>query len=755
VTLTAEPPDPKRRSRKWTVRVDGKPPEKVDPDDGTALRRACKHLGVEPGEVLAVVAEARVVEETLDGEVIPEPTVIRAWTGTAGAIEVDTFAAALDSGHQYISVSGPGWAMVDVDVLERGWSADDVERITQRAAAPVPLFAWPTRSAGYRAVFESLESAGLWCLLVHEVVNAPWVEKVELVTTTRRPPNECVEGDASCGVTDLRAALLREREAGTAHPDAVQAWLAAHGMEKGVRYPHEKCPWSPSPSHSNDSVEAYDYGVTCYRCHQRISWAALVAGSVDAEPIPAVRMALELVHWEHAQWVLAACYPAVEPVFLRAGYRALLTLLHPEPDVRQIKRLRGVWDKNRAYVRSQALWLRTVDYQHHRTLSRASLLALPWTRGIPDRVDMAEGDATLAGYAPIEPVLHLVERPTWHRDTVLVPQPVESARAELDLTRAEAEDHLREALPDVSDAWLRFAYLAVVGALRAQLRLPTPVFMYVVGETGSGKDALAAFVAGVMGTAIGELRFDTPAEFSMSIGQSLQDRCSVLWGNEAGKADGWWQKSSVILKMGATHTWRQLYVGDTVTPVRAAIMLGGSTESQTLASMPELDRRTTYLHLPGRKHNDWGPGVKRYLGVSKFETLRRTGIGASIAEAYIRAGRIDARRDEPWPEVADSLGGARLSSTDDAKERDAVVEKLWALWKAADPKRTIVDGKWTGWMRCWRAGVGDEAAAVLWDWLDPEGTTRKLRAQCASLNTVSLHGFQLRVHGRRPACRFK
>ena len=744
--ITVTPPNVKRHGSKWTIKVEGRPPEKADPNDGAQLRRACKHLGVAPADVLVAIDEAA---EEPEPEVVSEiPTMIRAWTGTEEAKDFSTFVEALDSGSAFISATGPGWSMVDVDLTDaakeshRGWTIDDVDRITRRAAAPTPAFAWPTRSGGYRAIFTSLSDAGLWCLLVSEVTCAATVKITERITVTHAPVDEFVGSDQTCGVGDLRAALLHSRDAEAAHPDAVEAWLAENRMERGIRYPHDHCPFDANHvSQGNPSVEAYDHGVHCYSCHRTAPWSALVSGGAEPDPIPAVRMAQEFIHWEHAKRVLEAEYPQVEEVFRKAGYGALLGVLHAEPNARTQKRIKGIWDRDRAYMRAEGQWIRSGDYQLHRELSQSSLLALPWTGGKPDRKDLALGSAELRGYYPIEPVLHLVDRPTWHGKTVWVPRPVRTAEASGVLTRAQADEHLQEALNGVTESWLSQAFLLTVGALRAQLRLPQPVYVLIEGDSGHGKGALVALAAGIMGTEVGKLRFDGADELAMSVGKGLQSGASILFGDEAGKAERWWHQSSTLLEMSSTHTWRQLYVGDTATPVRAALVIGGSSLPRGLASMAEFSRRSSYLRVYGGEKATtklWGGGVKGYLRVGRLEDLRQSSIGAAIAEAYVREARevvMDTAGLE-WPTVADRLGGRRLSETDDAVELTGIVQGLYAIWKSNVEETRISKGRKSGWLRCWPEGRGaDGAAELMAEWLDEDASLRERRARIAALCT--------------------
>src|SRR5262249_42616935 len=120
---------------------------------------------------------------------------------------------------------------------------------------------------------------------------------VEVLTRTRHPryprPGDPDAGPVqagvpACGVRPPAAWLGRE-----ADEDAVNDWLAEHGLERGRRYAHDRCPLDPgTPSHG-EPVLIGDDGVFCFKCEAGglelggrkpgwFPWASLACGGYPA-----------------------------------------------------------------------------------------------------------------------------------------------------------------------------------------------------------------------------------------------------------------------------------------------------------------------------------------------------------------------------------------------------------------------------------------------------------------------------------------
>lgn len=357
--ITAEPPT--GRSRKWRVLIGGKP-DKVDPDNGDDRRKIANRYGISEEALLEAVQRAadeaeaaRVAEAEANSPRRDSPA--RAWSA-AGDTQLDypSLGEALrdrDAPIDYVSWADTHRiACVDVDLTDdakgrgdkpaRPYTEQDVARLLTLPTA-TPRYAWLSKSGGLHAVFypcsryglSGPQRAGLWLIEAHTVTQSATVAAVEdvKVTATVPPGKRLHVATADYGVADLRGALLRRGGREAASEEQVSAWLAARGMELGRRYGGEFCVFDHTQGR-RDPVEVTDDGVRCFGCHKFAPWSRLAGDEATNAPLPvAVDMAWQRVHWTHARLVLEAEYPkavATGGRFLRAGYEALITVLHGE-----------------------------------------------------------------------------------------------------------------------------------------------------------------------------------------------------------------------------------------------------------------------------------------------------------------------------------------------------------------------------------------------------------------------------------------
>ena len=789
---------PTRANGRWTVaRPDDGRSEQVNPDDGEQVRKAARALGATEGEVRQALLGARArVLPPLSETSADEPVTVTGRNLDGGSVAPAAFGgldeALASSPHLYWSWDGTRrLAALDVDVLDgMGVFTDSDVAYVSSAAAPTPSWAWVTRSGGLRLMFEPCaryglaadERAGLHAILVPRSSFSVRTEKVELLPSTRRPPatSTVTRGAPDYGVSNMRGALMRSGGRDAAPPAEVDTWLADRDMVMGGRYEHERCPIDPGPTSGTPPVMVTDDGVRCFRCAGSRndgwrSWAALV-GAVTArraDPEPYVAAAGAFVHWTHARLVLLALRPRCTEATLRLGYRALLRVLHDATWAEDSERAASVFSPELAIVRGRGSWLHTGSYAVHDAIGPHTLRALPACRGGP-ALERFQTSELLAGYAPVEPVAHVVDRPTWREGSVLVPRAIPGAQADERLSFAEARERLRRAMgAGCTDDWLDTVYLLVVAGLRAQLRLAVPPVVVLTGATRSGKGAATEAARGILGLPCARLRFDGARELAMSIGEGLDAGAGLLWADEIGKVVDWWHQSTALLQLSDSHTWRKLHHGTTVSPVRAAVLLVGSTLPRGLSTMSEVASRATVVRLPrvaGAVSARWEANLARALGVDGgLGNLRSSPAGAAIAEAWVADAIAEAtgeRSRVSWPEHGDWLGGSRLGEDADARELADVVAGLYRLWREAPDEALIAEGsRGAGWLRCWAAGRGDQAAELLSEWVSDDDGERERAGRLARLDSVVVPdaarlppgadvSLVVRSRGRRVSARF-
>lgn len=429
--------------------------------------------------------------------------------------------------------------------------------------------------------------------------------------------------------------------------------------------------------------------------------------------------------------------------------------------------LARIFDPHLTMLRCGGAWIRDGDYAGF-PLTRPSLAALPWTHGHPVRIDLATGNSDLAGYPPIEPVVHLVDQPSWRAGSVLVPVPVEGVEpATTDVTYEDARDELRRALPGVTDGWLDALLLLVVAGLRAQLALPEPPLVIIEMPSGSGKGALLAAASGVLGVHAQQISLDGDGEETQrSIGTALETRAPIVWCDEVGKVSGFFRKSAALLKLSRVYKYRALYIGDTVTPVRSAVVLVGSTVPPGMLTMQELDRRgvlTSWEPIPARTTARWPASVGRAFGVGGLQDLRQSATGATIAHAFVEEARrlLAAETLPPWPEQAITLGASRIRESNDMTELVDLARDLYRIWTdpTEDAAACVWEGRpYGGWLRCWHLGRGDLAADLISEWVDEDAPSRERWGRVVGpLSTVPLTdtvGVAVQARGKRLWVRF-
>ena len=788
---------PKGRSNRWTARVGEGQPERVDPGDGGQVRRVARRLGVEPEALtkalqVAILALEADAPQSPEGEESAGEPSVRVWRQGEAPREYPNLREALETEARpddatYARWEGRDLVAVDVDPAEgQRWTDAEVASLAY-AVAPVPRYAWLSRSGGVRAIFtadpvgglSAMERAALWVVCSPRFCNSTRTSVVEPIAHTRLPQKgttiRCWQ--FAYGVRGLRAALLGgvspDGEVSQGSPEHRDAVLASLGVPRLGRYDHTRCPFDPVECDGNDPVRFLDEVVHCFVCGKRrpyTSWG--LSGDLRDTPDPLVCAALHWVHWSHAELIARAEFPRCKLSWLRPAYRALLKVLHDASE--EERRISRVFAP-RSYLRGVGGWIHREDFAAHK-VSRDALRLLPWTGGVFDLMDDAAAPQRLAGYVPIEPVMHLVDSPEWHSsgERILVPRPVPRTAYDEPLTLAEAREEMREVLPGVTDQWLDALRLMVVCGLRAQLGLPQLPMLVLTGGSGAGKGALVSAACGILGAPSRKLAppKDT-AQLSSALGEALESGAPIVLIDEIGKGISWWQQCRPLLEIGAEHTWRKLYVGQVCTPVRSGVVIAGSTLPAALETMPEFARRAALIDLRGllpAVTERWEAACRNLLQVPRLEDMRRSELGTAIAEAYTADGLESVRvhRSESWVSHALALGASRLEDTERAADQQRTIRALYRLWLdgpdgCLDAGRTV-GGKLRrarrpGWLRGWRTGVCDDVAEILDDWIDPDAPRGHRFGRLEELGTCQVPGapgvrLMVRILGRRVWLRF-
>lgn len=761
------------RGRYFVVHVGGKLPERVHPDDGASARRAAKKLGVPVDELRAAV-EAAMQKPSTPTPAEPSTGQAEVWVdepGKESEIAVgSTLRSALTNAlagttGRFLRWGGVGaMACLDVDVRHEavGWLDESVEGVFRATIGPLPFVAWRSRGGGLHAIYEAdapgtgygltaAQKAALAALLTPALAT-PSIQQIEVIPRTRRPPGPVVWFDVRYAVANLRARLAGRGEEGAVEPHEVEALLQRMGLERGQRYPHERCPsHDAGPTSGQDPVIVLEDGIHCHRCAGVrgagwFPWARLLRGlGAVASRDPIVDMAANRVHWPHAALVLEAERPALPEPLRRLAYRALLTVLH-DAEVAD-----AAFKPSLAFVRGHGGWLWAGDLAPTAEADRASLRMLPWCGGDPARVWRAVEPGHLDGYTPIVPTRILADRPTLIEGRLFVPAPA-PGDAPLEGGVHDVVD-ARTAMLCALEGWTPAHQTAfevgLIAVARAQLAVGAPPVLVVTGPTGSGKGLIANLIRGVCGGPPRDLNFDSPEELNRSLGEGFAAGAALLFGDEVGKIGSFWQVSSPLLRLGASYSFRALYRGNVSVPATAAIYLAGSELPTGITTMAEFARRAVLVRLPWvpeRLAQTWGDALRSTFEVDAPGELRRSTKGRRFAESWLRWARdtvCSAVDLGSWVDAGVALGATRIDLSDDADDLADAVRALYAVWTSPRASAAFGTGRRSGWLRLNREGTGaecpgDAAAMAVEHWLPPGLEQRAVMARVGELRTANV-----------------
>jgi len=687
-----------------------------------------------------------------------------------------------------------------------GFSEVELAAIVDRCPGPLPAVAWLTKSRGLRYVFTddaglgyrltAEEKAGVFALLAVELAH-PKVKKAELIAVTRRPPGgfDSVMGeDRRYGVRDLRG-RLRASGGDESVTEAERAtWLEEHGMRIGGRYSHAHCPGDPCPTSGTDPISVHDDGIKCFRCagttgRGYFSWAWLVSRRSEAHAFgeaqgdPAMSAAVHRVHWAHAELVLAARYPKLTAPLRRYGYMGLLKILNDQ-DPERAALVDEVMSMRHVALRGETAWLS--EDRDPVPLSAQAIRGLPWARGSAYLADLGGTASRLPGFSPVRPTRGLVDVPTWDdtERTVLLPRyrrATEATPARVASSVDDALGRLQLAL-GLDSAHIQAVKILVVGSLIAERAKAAPPMVLLDGASGSGKGLVVHLAAGAFGERPAKLdTVGAAEEFDRSLGDGAERGAAILFGDEIGKIDGFWTKSSSLLQTTGYVSWRAMYRGHVCARLRSLVVLAGSTLPAGLVSMSELHRRMVVVRLPGADaavSRSWSERLADYYeGVADASQLRTTPLGAELCDALLGWGRayVDSLGGNlpAWIDVATRLGAEALTGEEEGDQLDAVVRALYDAWREA-PAAAFVPAKSrtafaAGWLRGNSTAAGDAAkpvADLLGEFLGrDDDTSDKARgvtigrlgklesADCRRILGVPVR-LRSRMHGRKVYVRF-
>ena len=762
ITVTKAP-----RGNSYYVSVDGKPPERVNPLDAATVRRAAKAAGV-PFDALwsAVEAAARAPAPDATPPEPPFPVIAYGLPDAEpvtleGAGPVAALEAAFATPFPYARwCERDKLCALDVDLVKGapGWTDEDVRDNVPRTIGPLPALAWRSRSGGAHLVFVADAEGTGYGLTAEQraavyALTSPWladakVRQVELLAHTRVPPfGVAWRATERYAVPNLKARLALDEGEGSVTQAEVETVLAELGLVIGERYPHTRCPIDPRPTSSDASlqVRVLDDGIHCFVCAGLtgkgfMPWARLLRRSQqdgpEEEPDPVVAAAVARVHFAHANLLLQALHARMTAAGRRAGYAGLLKIMHPADG-------EDVLAPSLELVRGPGQWLWS-DTLSPADLSDATFRTVPWTRGIPSRVDCARRDPCLHGFEPVLPTRMLADRPSWIDGRLYAPVPTPTDAPFVGEPDATWSD-LRARFPGMEAEHEVALRVLALAAARAQRGSGPPPIVLLLGGTNSGKTYLTNLVRGAIGGPTATIDVHDETETERSMGDGFASGAALLFGDEAGKSRGTWGISAPILRASSVFSYRALYHGHRTVAATAALVLAGSTPPTGCSTMAELVRRGVLVRLPSVRDVDaasWPAALRGWLGTENPLEVRRTPAGRRWAEGLIRWARDRALgEDGAWRDVGMALGARSIAEAEEASgDLRHAIRELYGCWTGPSDKPFMAAGRRSGWLRCHREGPegdpAEAAAAALEHWLEPGLSEAARWARLGELRTA-------------------
>ncbi len=504
---------------------------------------------------------------------------------------------------------------------------------------PRPFAWWVTHGGGggialYRARggFSAYEFASAGAVWIADASPTAVCSVTSRVTHPGAPRGEQPAPSVQTGHQDLRVTLPQWGSDGwtAVGEDDVISWLASRGLEMGLRYPHELCPFSPEPSSSKEPVIVKDDGILCFRCRHYglrgwAGWDELVSGRRVSRVAEAAK---SLVPWEHVRYVVLEDYGSrLPPPVLRSAYVALCKGLH-DPEDPRVPRVTRTFGLARG---AGGVWL---DSDTLRPISpppkTLRLAELPSTRyawlgddeiwqEAPNKValDRHATNQSLPGWPEIVAVRGAR---IWGQFLPYGEQRFTRATV-ADSTRYVPPNHrkpdirgrLRGFFPGID---LRYLELLLVARGFAESGVGQVPLILVTGPSGSAKTATVSLASAIAGDRV---RWVHDGDYQESLGTALGEAGFVLLDEFVKdlKPRDIRRRFNFLLEVKREFSYRRLYVGPTTIPCRSAIIVANNAYGPEVIENQQIGRRMVYVPLTARTRVRWeevcGGSIDRWI----------------------------------------------------------------------------------------------------------------------------------------------
>lgn len=548
---------------------------------------------------------------------------------------------------------------------------------------------------------------------------------VELKTGLRGPAKGLKQPDDKTiyftpgEVQDTTRLLLGWSERSPADDKDRDDWLAAEGMEIGMRYGHSKCPINPTPGYEStgEPVKPMETGVYCHRCEGEgrslrvrrpgfAPYTAIIGGESAGDLGVMLR---NLCHWGHARYVLTKKYGFHEQ-FAEEVYRAALKAFHHGTPKATLVPL-AFADSTVDLTRVAEGWMNVKDGKpFERDGMRALVADIPAVLSANEDGKVRVSESLLSvytqphsladrGYPPIDTIhgyslrkRHLADT----GDTALVeiypetlrkagpqfmPEYVPASRRKLEASWKLIE----KIMPSIDRELVTLVMCAIGNAQETVLGMHPKLF--VAGAAGSAKTTTPKIAAAILGSHVADFAFKADEHrWGQQMWKTNREGGLVMFNEiikdteraNRGRSISAAEPFLPLLNVTPEAHANVPYVGSRPYGRLSAFVLTEPSLPTSLRDEMQVARRMWYWRVKGLKN--WSDSF-RAAGMSGALGLRLVSPAVAQACNDIMSDVIDRFFSKPmsWEEMADAHKCQNIARSDEFEDVTPFLRELFRL----------------------------------------------------------------------------
>lgn len=622
-------------------------------------------------------------------------------------------------------------AAVDVDTKEKKYTNDELTTLLL-TLQPRPSYSWITHGGGIRFIYTSMgnfsaeELAALCILTLSQTIV---YDNIELKSSTRHPryinDKEETAGPILVTPQSTDAPLaLRLLHKFSISDEAVQEWMQSNGLEEGKRYPHSKCPVSPTDTGTSDCVLIGKHGIKCYICEAHgVRYGSSKAGffpysvfAASSDSSVLYRIIKHKCHFAHAEYFLRQAFGFTIGI-TGILYRALLKLVHSDlsDDMLNLIMTRG-----NNLIRLDKRWTNLWGEEYVKDL-KSILSTLPSCKYISRtgdiRIDEEKlgtlqqtHDLTDYGYPGLHPIwgcrigTHFLQEEIKEKYHAVIPRPIFRGHAKVFGPRYMPEYDYEAAWNTIERVFpncnRKVITLFIAARGIAEIEYGLPPFIFVSGPTSAGKTATISIASAIIGDKTTSIVWSNDIERLRQGILSAKESGSFVSFDEVVKQSRAKKQSPVaamdfLLNLTPNSTSHKLYVGATSLGSLPVVAFTDNELPIEVRNDKQLSRRIVHVHLPNAV--EWRSTILNH-GLTNIEELRLAGEEYANACDAILSYVIDMffKSRCSFMDIAELLGFATMSESEEQDDLNDQLRRLYTLTCEASDLTGSDKVRWSG-----------------------------------------------------------